>query len=124
MSVCANVVVELHAFALGFSLSVDIDNIVDYLQRISRFSDTSLDIVLTPIHRSGNNVSEHILTGMYDLFAVVMAEGVVIGVLHLCADGISRREIEHHDIALLRFIPTLQALIRPLRVFNITLAAT
>ena len=52
-----------------------------------------------------------------------MAEGVVVWVLHLRADGIARREVKDNDITFLDFVPTFEAFVFPLWFFDIALSA-
>ena len=69
-----------------------------------------------------NNLSKDILAVLHRALAIVVAEGVVVGIRHLRADSIARREVKHHNIAFLHLVPTFQAFILPLWVIEIALS--
>ena len=123
MSVGLYEIVQLHALALGFGNAVHIYHIIYYLQRVSRGAYAAFHIVLPSIHRARYDVSEDILSLVHCALAVVVAEGVVIGVLHALADGIACGEVENHDVAFLGRVPACKAFVAPLRAFDVTLAA-
>ena len=52
-----------------------------------------------------------------------MAERIVVGVLHLQANGIAGREVKDNDVAFLRCSPSAQTFVVPMRFIPIALSA-
>ena len=61
---------------------------------------------------------------MHNVSALIVAEGVVVGVLYLRAHSIAGREVEHDYIAFLRCFPAGETFVFPVRVVEVTLATT
>ena len=123
MSVGLHEIVQLHALAVGFGNTVHIYHIIYDLQRVSRGAYAAFHVVLPPVHRAHYDITEDILALVHGALTVVVAEGVVIGVLHALADGIACGEVEDHDVAFLGRVPACKAFVAPLRAFYVTLAA-
>ena len=116
-------VVVLHAFVVGQFCAVDINLIVNNLQRVSRPAHAAFHVVLAAVHRARDDVAEHILALTEGRLAVVVTERVVVGVLHERAHGVAGREIEDHDVSALGVVPSGHTAVRPLRFVQVTLAA-
>ena len=123
MSIGLDDIIVLQIWVYGLFYSIDVNHIVNDLQRVAWGAHATLHVVLASVHRAHNYLAKNILSVLYGAFAVVVAEGVVIRVLHLCTNGVTRWEVEYYDIAFLYFVPTFQALVLPLWVLYITLAA-
>ena len=61
---------------------------------------------------------------MHNVSALIVAEGVVVGVLDLRAHGVTGREVENDYIAFLGCFPSGETFVFPVRVIEVTLATT
>ena len=116
-------IIELQVWVYGFCFAIDINHIINDLQRVTGRAYATLYVVFASIYGAHYNIAKHILAVLHRAFAIVVAEGVVVWILHLRADGVARREVENHTIAFLHLVPTFEPFVLPLWFLNITLTA-
>ena len=124
MPVSLHEIIVLQSLFLRLAFAVHINHIIHNSQTVSRGSHTTLHVVLSSIHRPNDDLAKHVFAVLNQRLAVIMAQGVIVGILHLRAYCIAGREVKDHDIAFLRTGPTRQALVVPVRFVQITLSAT
>ena len=67
-----HVVVVLHPFVVGQRFAVDIHLVGNDLERVTGLAHTTLHVVLAPVHRSRDDVAEHVLAVLERGLAVVV----------------------------------------------------
>ena len=103
-------------------LAVDEHLTVDDLQRLARHADESLHVVLAAIHGAGNHFAEGLLVAPHPVASIHLAEGVVVGVLAVHADGVAVRVVEDHDVVALHLRQARHAPVVHLRMVKVALA--
>ena len=119
-----NQIVILHILRLGNRLTVDIHYIILDLQHLAGQTYATLHIVLAAVNGAIYHIAIFCLVAANGsrTTRLKLAQGIVVGVLHLQSHSVACREVKHHNVEALHAAHTFQAVILPLRIVDIRLA--
>ena len=147
-----HVIDELHVFWSSLFLTIHIDVVVFDLERLASYRHTTLNIILTTIHRTRNDFSYLCILFEYLLpYTINLGKGcalllrrkrvagfvdterlrtrgihkpIIVLILEVAGYGVSRRIVENHNISHLHSSQTFDTTVIPLWPFDIALTTS
>ena len=147
-----DIIYKLHVFRSRLLLAIDIDIVVFDLQGLTCHRNTTLDVVLTSIHRTGDDfpylgaLLQNLLSNAVDfgegctlllrrkrvarlVDAKCLRTGginkpIIVLILEVAGYGVARRIVEHYDIPNFHSSQTFHTTVVPLWPLDITLTTS